>query len=245
MKIISPITGLLSKDKKLSEFIKNVFGYYPGNILLYKLAFCHKSASTEEIKGVKINNERLEYLGDAILSAVVADYLFKKFPSKDEGFLTEMRSRLVSRDNLNRLSEKLGLNKFIKASGNNVYRSINGDAFEAFIGAIFLDKGFNFTKKVIINRIIKYHIDIEEIEAKDQNYKSRLIEWAQKEKKQIEFVVKEEVGNGFKKQYVVDVLIDTIPSGTGQDYSIKKAEQNAAEKALNSLPEINSSPSDN
>jgi ribonuclease-3 len=239
LNLISPIKGLLSKDKKLNNFIKNVFGYYPGNILIYKLALCHKSASTEEIKGIKNNNERLEYLGDAILSAVIADYFFKKFPGKDEGFLTEMRSRIVSRDNLNKLSEKLGINKFIKASGNNIYRSINGDAFEAIVGAIFLDKGFNFTKKVIINRIIKYHIDIDQIEAKDQNYKSQMIEWSQKEKKQIEFIVTNEIGNGYKKQYIVEVLIDKVPSGNGRDYSIKKAEQNAAEKALANISENN------
>ena len=235
MKLITPITGLLSKDKKLNDFIKNVFGYYPGNILLYKLALCHRSASTEEIKGLRINNERLEYLGDAILSAIVADYLFKKFPGKDEGFLTEMRSRIVSRDNLNKLSEKLGMHKFIKASAANMYRSIKGDAFEAFIGATFLDRGFNFTKKVIVNRIIKYHIDIDEIEANNYNYKSKLIEWTQHEKKQIEFVVIDEIGNGFNKQYIVDVLINNIRSGTGRDYSIKKAEQNAAEKALENI----------
>jgi ribonuclease-3 len=232
LKLISPIAGILSKDKKLINFIKNVFGYHPGNILLYKLALCHKSASTEEIKGIKINNERLEYLGDAILSAVVADYLFKKFPSKDEGFLTEMRSRLVSRDNLNKLSTKIGIQKFVKASASNVYRSINGDAFEAFVGAMFLDKGFNFAKKVIVNRIIKFHIDIDEMENKNQNYKSMLIEWAQKEKKQVEFVVLEEAGSGYNKQYIVEVFIDKQPSGNGRDYSIKKAEQNAAEKAL-------------
>ncbi len=238
--MIAPITGLLSKDKKLNDFIKNVFGYYPGNILLYKLAFCHRSASTEEIKGLRINNERLEYLGDAILSAIIADYLFKKFPGKDEGFLTEMRSRIVSRDNLNKLSEKLGMHQFIKASASNMYRSIKGDAFEAFIGATFLDKGYNFTKKVIINRIIKYHIDIDEIEINNHNYKSKLIEWTQHEKKQIEFVVTDEVGSGFNKQYIVDVLINNIRSGTGRDYSIKKAEQNAAEKALENIvkPEL-------
>jgi ribonuclease III len=230
--MLLPIKGLLSKDKKLFEFIKNVFGFSPGNILLYKLALCHRSASTEEINGVRINNERLEFLGDAILSAVTADYLFKKFPSKDEGFLTEMRSRLVSRNNLNKLSEKLGINKFVKAGDGNVYRSINGDAFEAIVGAIFLDKGYNFSKKVIVTRIIKYHIDIDEIESKDLNFKSQLIEWAQHNRKQVEFVVTDKVGSGFQKQYIIEVMIDKAPSGTGRDYSIKKAEQNAAEKAL-------------
>lgn len=239
MKLLLPIKGILSKDKKLTVFIKNVFGYYPGNILLYKLALCHRSASTEEINGVKINNERLEFLGDAILSAAVADYLFKKFPQKNEGFLTEMRSRIVSRDNLNKLSEKLGISEFIRADDNNVYRSIGGDAFEAMVGAMFLDKGYNLLKKAIINRIIKYHLDIEELEAKDLNYKSKLIEWAQREKKQVKFVVVDEAGSGYKKQYIIEVVIDNVPSGTGRDYSIKKAEQNAAEKALSKISGIN------
>jgi ribonuclease III len=240
LKLIAPIKGFLSKDKKLTNFIKNVFGYYPENILVYKLALCHRSASTEEIKGMKISNERLEYLGDAILSAVIADYLFRKFPNKDEGFLTEMRSRLVSRDHLNKLAEKLGFGKFIvSANGNNVYRSMNGDAFEAFIGAVYLDKGYNFVKKVIVNRIIKFHIDMDDMLNKDLNYKSKLIEWAQREKKQVEFVVIEEEGSGYKKQYIVSAMVNQVSYGTGRDYSIKKAEQHAAEKAMQYVAERN------
>lgn len=240
MKLIAPIKGILSKDKDLTNFIKNVFGYYPENILVYKLALCHRSAATEEIKGMKISNERLEYLGDAILSAVIADYLFRKFPNKEEGFLTEMRSRLVSRDHLNKLAEKLGFGKFIiSANGNNVYRSMNGDAFEAFVGAVYLDKGYNFVKKVIVNRIIKYHIDMDDMLNKDLNYKSKLIEWVQREKKQIEFAVIEEEGSGYKKQYVVSAMVNQISYGTGRDYSIKKAEQHAAEKALQYIAEHN------
>jgi len=241
LKLIAPIKGILSKEKKLINFIKNVFGYYPENILIYKLAFCHRSAATKEIKGLKISNERLEYLGDAILSAVIADYLFRKFPNKDEGFLTEMRSRIVSRESLNKLAEKLGFGKLIvTGSGNNIYRSMNGDAFEAFVGAAYLDKGFSFTKRIIINRIIKYHIDIDELQNKDSNYKSKLIEWAQREKKQVEFVVVEESGTGYNKQYIVTAMVDKIPYGTGRDYAIKKAEQHAAEKAIEYISEKNS-----
>jgi ribonuclease III len=240
LKLIAPIKGILSKEKKLTDFIKNVFGYYPGNILVYRLALCHRSAATEEIKGLKISNERLEYLGDAVLSAVIADYLFRKFPNKDEGFLTEIRSRIVSRDHLNKLAEKLGFGKFVvTASGNNVYRSMNGDAFEAFIGAVYLDKSYNFVKKVIVNRIIKFHIDMDEMLSRDQNYKSKLIEWAQREKKQVEFVVVEEEGSGYKKQYVVAVLVNQVNYGSGRDYAIKKAEQHAAEKALQYIAERN------
>lgn len=234
--------GLFSKNKELSDAIKNIFGFKPENIFLYDLAFRHKSASLEKIKGFKINNERLEYLGDAILSAVIADFLFKKFPNRDEGFLTEMRSRIVSRNNLNQLAEKLGLSKLIKfSSDHNVYRSINGDTFEAFIGALYLDRGFKFTKKIVINRIIKYHVDMENLETHDQNFKSRLIEWAQKEKKSIKFIVVNESGKGFKKQYEVAVHIEKLPIASGLDFSIKKAEQNAASNALEIIQQKRSS----
>lgn len=227
---------VFSKDKQLSYAIKNIFGFYPGNISLYKLAFRHKSASNELKNGFKINNERLEFLGDAILSAIVGDFLFKKFPFKDEGFLTEMRSRIVSRNQLNKLSEKLGLHKFIQATDSTSFnRSINGDAFEAFIGALYIDKGYQFTSRIVLDRIIKFHLNIEEIETTEVNFKSKLIEFAQREKKTIEFVVVEEVGSGYQKYYVVNVLLDNAIMGQGKDGAIKKAEQNAAENALSDL----------
>jgi ribonuclease-3 len=220
----------------LSYAIKNIFGFYPGNISLYKLAFRHKSASAELKNGFKINNERLEFLGDAILSAVVADFLFKKFPFKDEGFLTELRSKIVSRSQLNKLSEKLGLNKLIQTTDSSSFnRSILGDAFEALIGAIYIDKGYQFTSKIILGRIIKYHLNIDEIESTEVNFKSKLIEFAQKEKKTVEFVVVDEVGYGYQKYYVINALLDKIVLGQGKDTAIKKAEQNASEDALNKL----------
>lgn len=232
--VIKPIRVILSEDKELYSFIKNIFGFYPGNIFLYKLAFRHKSLAKELNNGTRISNERLEYLGDAILSAVVADYLFKIFPIKGEGFLTEMRSRIVSRASLNKLSQKLGLDKHIQVNpdGNNVYKSMNGDAFEALIGAIYLDKGYQFTRRVLIEKVILQHFDLDELENNDTNYKSRLIEWAQREKHSVEFIQLSEVGHGYTKQYVVEVLIDKQPYGKGRDYSIKGAEQNAAMKTL-------------
>ncbi|MBK7173223.1 MAG: ribonuclease III [Bacteroidales bacterium] len=232
--VIKPIRVILSEDKELYSFIKNIFGFYPGNIFLYKLAFRHKSLAKELTNGTRVSNERLEYLGDAILSAVVADYLFKIFPIKGEGFLTEMRSRIVSRASLNKLSQKLGLDKLIQVSteGNNVYKSMNGDAFEALIGAIYLDKGYQFTRRIIIEKIILQHFDLDELENNDTNYKSRLIEWAQREKHSVEFIQVSEVGHGYTKQYVIEVLIDKRPFGKGRDYSIKGAEQNAAMKTL-------------
>jgi ribonuclease III len=228
-----PIRYYLSSDRHLYNSIKNIFGFYPGNIFLYKLAFLHRSAGSEIIQGVRLNNERLEFLGDAILDAITADYLFKTFPLKDEGFLTEMRSKIVSRAQLNKLSLKLGMEKLIQLDQNssNQYRSMQGDAFEALVGAIYLDKGYDFTKKVLVERIIKQYYNIDELISQEVNFKSRMIEWAQKEKKRIAFQVVQEKGSGFKKQYIVELLIDDNPLSQGQDYSIKGAEQLASEKA--------------
>ena len=228
---------LFSKDKKFRESLKNVLGFYPGNISLYRKAFTHSSAAPEIMEGVKDSYERLEFLGDAVLSAIIADYLFKKFPFKDEGFLTKMRSKIVSRVQLNKLSMRFGLQKFIDADfgfSRNTH-SVHGDVFEALIGAIYLDKGYTFTNSFIKDKIILQHLDIEEIEQTETDFKSKLIEWAQKEKKAFAFVVVEEVMNGNEKQYVIEARIDQQPFGKGQSNSKKRAEQIAAEKAVAAL----------
>jgi ribonuclease-3 len=231
---LKPPRFYFSAEKHFFEAIKNIFGYYPGNIFLYKLAFRHKSQAEELHNGIRVSNERLEFLGDTVLSTVVADYLFRMFPYKDEGFLTEMRSKIVSRAQLNKLSLRLGLDQLIihTQEKNNVYRSIRGDAFEAIVGAMYLDKGYGFTRKVLINRVIKTHFDLNELINTDLNFKSRLIEWAQKDKKQVEFNVIQEVGSGYNKQYIVEVTVDQEVAGSGRDFSIKGAEQNAAMKAI-------------
>mgnify|MGYP000888366972 CR=1 FL=1 len=204
---------------------------------MYQLAFLHRSAAKEILSGHKNSNERLEYLGDAVLSSVVADYLFRKYPLKDEGFLTEMRSKLVSRPHLNKLSEKLGLDKLIQSDQENggIYKSMNGDAFEALIGAIYLDKGYKMVAKVVIDRILKCHVDIDAIEKTELNYKSVLIEMAQKEKKSVDFKVINETGKGFHKQYAVQVFYDNKSVARGYGRTIKEAEQNGAENAFNNL----------
>jgi len=224
--------NFFSTDKALTRSIKNIFGFYPGNISLYKLAFLHKSVAIEQ-NGHKVSNERMEYLGDAVLSSIVADYLFKKFPYKEEGFLTEMRSKLVSREQLNKLSRRIGLDKFIQSNqdSKSFYRSMQGDAFEAFIGAVYIDRGYNFTKKIVINRIINVYFDIDELEKLEVNFKSKLIEWSQKERKTVEFNMIAEIGTGTSKQYIVEAKINQNLYGTGQDFSIKGAEKIAAEKA--------------
>jgi ribonuclease-3 len=232
--LITFLKVYFSKDRKFYESLKNVLGFYPRNLSLYRKAFTHSSAASQIRDGVKDSYERLEFLGDAVISAIIADYLFKKFPFKDEGFLTKLRSKIVSRVQLNKLSVRFGLQKFIEAdfgfSKNN--HSVNGDVFEALIGAIYLDRGYEFTRWFIQTKIIAEHLDIEEIEQTETDFKSKFIEWAQKEKKGFAFVVVEEVMLKKEKQYVIEVRVDDISFGRGQSISKKKAEQIASEQAI-------------
>ena len=238
---IKPFNALFSSDKDLYVAIRNIFGFYPGNISLYKLAFRHKSVAIEFSNGARISNERLEYLGDAILGAIVAEHLFRLFPFKDEGFLTEMRSKIVSRAQLNKLSQKLGIENLVKVNtdSGSIYRSMKGDAFEAFIGALYLDKGYNYARRIIINNVIRLHFDLEELINTDVNFKSKFIEWAQREKRTVRFIIIGEVGSGYNKQYVVDAMVDGKVAGRGQDFSIKGAEQSAAMKAIAAMQSSN------
>ena len=231
------IRSKFSANQQLFRSIRNIFGFYPNNIFIYKLALRHKSATKKKINGLKINNERLEYLGDAILGAVVADYLFRQFPYKNEGFLTEMRSKIVSRNSLNKLSLKLGLEKLILSDADPNYRpkSAGGDAFEAMIGAIYLDKGYYFARRTIISRILNLHYDLEDLIDTEISYKSRIIEWAQKEKKDLSFKVVKEIGEKQDRQFKVALIVDEEIITEAIDYSIKGAEKIAAEKGWNLL----------
>jgi len=231
------IRSKFSANQQLFRSIRNIFGFYPNNIFIYKLALRHKSATKKKVNGLKINNERLEYLGDAILGAVVADYLFRQFPYKNEGFLTEMRSKIVSRNSLNKLSLKLGLEKLILSDADPNYRpkSAGGDAFEAMIGAIYLDKGYYFARRTIISRILNLHYDLEDLIDTEISYKSRIIEWAQKEKKDLSFKVVKEIGEKQDRQFKVALIVDEEIITEAIDYSIKGAEKIAAEKGWNLL----------
>ncbi len=237
MLLKNPLRTFFSANKQLANAIENIFGFRPGNIFLFQLAFKHKSVSDTTIKGYRVSNERLEYLGDAILSAIIADFLFKRFPYKNEGFLTEMRSRIVSRASLNKLSQKLGIDKLVVTANENRahFKSVNGDAFEAFVGALYLDKGYKRTYSILVKRVVDLHIDLEALEKSETNFKSKLIEWSQKEKNHLDFEVVEEVGDGYQKQYVVEVNIDGVAYGKARDFSIKGAEQRAAEKTIQAL----------
>lgn len=232
---------LTSPHKKELIALRNILGFIPGNFALYRLALRHKSVAIDtHKKGVKNSNERLEFLGDAILGAVVAEVLFKKFPYKDEGFLTEMRSKMVNRSHLNQLSKKMGIAEMISYDAKlhnqgNKNSSLFGDAFEALIGAIYLDKGYEFTRKFIINRILTPHVDIDHLEQTESNFKSRLLEWAQRESKEILFELLDEKSHGQSRLFTVRVLINGEEMGTGQDFSKKNAEKNAAEKACLAL----------
>lgn len=233
----------ISSEKSYFRKLKILLGFVPGNLHLYRMAFRHKSAAViikNNGNGAKNSNERMEFLGDAILGSVVATLLFKKYPFKDEGFLTEMRSKIVSRSNLNHLARKMGLDEFIEYDSrmigfNGKQSSMMGDAFEALIGAVYLDKGYKYTQNFILNRVIDPLVDIQKLEKTEMNFKSRLIEWCQQFNKEVEFkVIKNEEGES-NKLFTVEALVDGEVKGIGREYSKKNAEKLAAEKACEAL----------
>lgn len=224
---------LSSEDKTLKATIRGIVGGSPSNLDLYKLAVRHSSVS-------KDSNERLEFLGDAILGSIVAEFLFKKFPYKDEGFLTEIRSRIVKRESLNTLAMKIGLDKIVKYNsqsrkGPNSHRSIYGNALEAFIGAIYLDKGYKASTKFVIHHLIGPFVDLDELIANNTNFKSILIEWSQKHSHDINFKIVKEEGENHSKTFTAQVIVNGESIGQGAGASKKKAEQAAAEMSCETL----------
>jgi ribonuclease-3 len=227
------------REKDIEEAVRNITGKKPKNVSLYVLALRHSSAAVTE-GAFRDCNERMEYLGDAILGAIVADFLFMKFPSKDEGFLTEIRSRVVSRESLNRIAFKLGINDLVefdhKKKNHSSYKSLYGDAMEAFIGAMYLDRGYEFCKKFIVKKLLLTHLDMGEVVENDQNYKSKLIEWSQKNGKEIKYTVMEdrpETKN--HKQFVINLEVDGESLTQGIGFTKKKAEQDASRRACEIL----------
>jgi len=233
-----------SPRKEFYLFLKDLIGYCPGNLKLYDLAFIHCSASVTDSQGNLINNERLEYLGDAILGAVIADFLYNRFPQEDEGFLTKIRSKLVNRSFLTRLTFEMGLNVFIKMNAKSTQdRShIYGNILEALIGAIYLDKNYRAAKFFITKRILPQYVNLNEIEQVDKNFKSRLIEWSQKNKRELNFITHEEPSQGNRQpSFIATVEIDGKEAGKGFGASKKEAQQNAARQTLNRLEEPDAS----
>ena len=238
-KLTQRIKLFSSPRKEFYLFLKNLLGFYPSNLKLYDLAFIHKSASVFDSQGNLVNNERLEFLGDAILGAVIADFLYNRFPQQDEGYLTKNRSKLVNRTFLTRLTFDMGLNVYIDSNTTkNIDKShIYGDALEALIGAIYLDRGYLQAKYFVTKKILSQFVDLHEIEQKDSNFKSQLIEWSQKNKKEVKFETTEEVVKDKLKapRFVAVVEVNNKALGKGTGTSKKEAQQNAARETLEKL----------
>jgi ribonuclease-3 len=227
-----------SKDKRLASSIKMIIGRKPLNLSLYRLALTPAGLGEETTKGFRISNERLEFLGDAVLGAVIAEHLFKKFPYRDEGFLTETRSKLVNRETLNDVGIKIGLKSTLEQVISNRQftgnKSLYGDILEAFLGAVYLDRGYKFSKKLILQRIL-VHMDLEGMITTVSNYKSKIIEWSQKEAKNIEYKILQINGNQRFKEFVIELNVNGEPIAQGKGSTKKKAEQEASKNACEIL----------
>lgn len=236
-KILRIPKGKTSNDQKLIRAIQNIAGLTPSNLELYRLATLHSSIAQENKHGLRESNERLEYLGDAILGAAVADYLFKKFPFKPEGFLTEIRSRIVNREALNQLARRIGIANIVQFDSKNAHlqQVILGNTLEAIIGAIYLDKGFLRTRKFVIDKMIAPNYNLEELVNANFNFKSKIIEWAQREGKEVRFEIVNVKKTRNHKEFTAQVLVDNEAKGTGYGNSKKKAEQDAAFKTCEML----------
>ena len=235
---ISLIKLLFVKDKELYVFIHRITGYYPRDIKLYQLAMVHRSKPVKLSDGRWANNERLEFLGDAVLDTVVADYLYTAFPGKHEGFLTSTRAKIVQRESLNRIGNTLHLDSHVHAlthtSSHNSY--ICGNALEALVGAVYLDQGYNRCRRFIIQRLIKKHFDINDLVKTEQNFKSRLIEWTQKYRVTIEFELVDSYADADKNPvFRTAVILGGIYASDAVGYSKKESHQGASKKALERL----------
>ena len=235
MKIIRNI--LNSRFKRNGNFfmeITKILGFKPKEIRYYKKAFTHRSMNIKDSKGNAMNYERLEFLGDAMLSAVIASHLYLEVPAGDEGYLTKMRSKVVSREHLNELGKDLNLISLVESKippgqfGDNIH----GNLFEALVGAIFLDKGYKFCEKFIFKRVITPYVDIETLEGKVISYKSLLIEWCQKEKRTFGYHVYEDTGNDEVRHFSVKLSIDDKVVAKARATSKKKAEEKASKRAF-------------
>ncbi|MBR5674508.1 MAG: ribonuclease III [Muribaculaceae bacterium] len=235
---ISLIKLLFVKDKELYVFIHRITGYYPRDIKPYQLAMVHRSKPVKMPDGRWANNERLEYLGDAVLDTVVADFLYNTFPGKHEGFLTSTRAKIVQRESLNRIGNTLHLDSHVHAqmrsSSHNSY--LCGNALEALVGAVYLDQGYKRCRKFIVERLIKKHFNLNDLVKTEQNFKSRLIEWTQKYRVNIEFeLVDSYTDTDNNPVFRTAVILGGIYASDAQGYSKKESHQAASKKALDRL----------
>jgi len=225
----------LHPDKELARRLRGLIGFTPVHLGLFKLAFFHKSTFSSNDYAIS-NNERLEFLGDAVLSTIVAEYLFKKYPNSDEGFLTKMRSKIVKRNSLDEIADKMGLD-LVLANYNltRLSKSMLGNALEALVGAVYIEVGYARTKHYVVSRILRRYLDIHELESYDDNYKSQLLEWCQKNGRQIEYKVMAKYKSEKRDKFKVAVYVDGKKLGTADDFNKKSAEQLASERAMTAL----------
>lgn len=235
---IDKIRLLFHKDRESYFCFYKILGFFPRNIRFYEQALLHKSTSIRSEKGRPLNNERLEFLGDAILDAIVGDIVYKHFEGRREGFLTNTRSKIVQRETLNKLAVEIGLDKLVKystrSSSHNSY--MYGNAFEAFIGAIYLDQGYERCKQFMEKKILKNYIDLDKMSRKEINFKSKLIEWSQKTKMEVSFeLIEQFLDQDYNPMFHTEVRIEGLSAGTGTGYSKKESQQNAAQMALKKI----------
>lgn len=231
----------IADKREFASALKKITGFRTNNLRLYEVAFIHRSASFLLPDGQRINNERLEFLGDAVLDAILSDYLFEKFPEANEGFMTKIRSRIVNREILNQLAISMGIDKILVSNVSSVHstRNLYGDALEALIGALFVDRGFKKTKDLFIKKVLNKYLDLAKIIDTDTDYKSLVFEWIQKNKSNITFEYKEEYDFSLKKSvFSATLYINKEVYGTGQGASKKEAEQEAAGEAWSKLKKL-------
>jgi ribonuclease-3 len=228
------IRYLFSRNKALFVQLEHLLGFQPKQLRFYEIALTHRSSSDE----ISRNNERLEFLGDAMLGAIVGEFLFRKYPSQDEGFLTEIRSRIVRRESLNAIATRMGIEKIVQYNkyDRGLSRShIFGNALEALIGAIYLDRGYELTRHFVLNELIKNYIDLDTIEKTDTNYKNQLLTWAQKNMVSITFEELDVQQEGIKRMFTIGIKMDETIIATGTGYNKKDAGQVAAQNAMQHL----------
>lgn len=225
----------LSSDRQFARSIAGIVGFTPSNLQIFIQAFSHKSAVDPKLHTVT-SNERLEYLGDSVLSTIVAEYLFQKYPNSDEGFLTKMRSKIVKRKTLNRIADDMGIDVVLQENNDTrLSESMKGNALEALVGAIYLEKGFDATKRIVVNKILRRHLNIQDLEEQDDNYKSQLLEFCQKNGSEIDYRVLERFKMENRDRFRIAVFLDGKEIATGEDFNKKSAEQNASFKAMKTL----------
>ena len=227
-----------SPEKELVRRLRRLLGFTPAYLSVFKLAFAHKSSNDQNVKlpyGGQ-NNERLEYLGDAVLGTIVAEYLYKKYPTADEGFLTKMRSKIVKRKSLNTIGYDMGLDELLSTYNNTrIARSMLGNAVEALVGAVYVEQGYGGTMNFVTQRMLRDYVDIETLETYDDNYKSQLLEHCQKNGQKVDYEILKRFKQDKRDRFRVAVTINGQRMAVGEDFNKKSAEQQASRRALKDL----------